>query len=169
MFPSMSPNTLKQCDDQTLAALAAVGQVLQRATRPSSWDRWGVIVCPNRPGRKRLTEALTKYRAQGAWSTSPHLIPHSLLHSCSGLLSQAIGVHGPNMGVGGVAGAEENVLYAAAAWLAGGDAVGAWLVWTSWDHENTAEAVCEARVALVQQATGDGADFWNAWTQEASR
>ncbi len=168
---TLSNSIVKQCDEQTQTALTAVGQLLTRVNRPATWNDWGVIVCPRRPGRRRLTETLNKFRTQGAWSSSPHVIPHCLLHSLSGTISQALGAHGPNMGVGGVPGLEDSVLQTAAAWLAGGDANGLWLVWTNWNREGVLDdTICEARVALVGRAahTVDAEPFWSAFDRLAA-
>jgi hypothetical protein len=165
LFPTLSVSILKQCDDQVITALSVINRILQRIQQPATWDDWGVISCPRRSGRKRLSESLIKFRSQGAWSTSPHLIPHHLLHSSSGIISQALGLHGPNMGVGGTLGSEENVLTSAAAWLAGGDAASVWLVWTNWDCETLEKATCEARVALITRAeySAEAESFWTVF------
>lgn len=163
-FPALSTSTLKQADEQTLTALMAIHQLRQGSSLPTE-ATWGVLACPQRPGRKRLTETLTKFRTQGAWSTSPHVIPHTLLHSISGLISQALGTHGPNLGVGGVPGAEDQVLTAATAWLGGNDAQGVWLIWV----QPRSGDGCEARVALVERTTATtGEPFWPTFERTCS-
>ena len=99
--PNVSAATLKQIDDQTLLMVAAV-----RAAGPLPGSGWGVVACPRLPGRKRMAELLGKFRESGAWAVTPHFIPHALLHSASGLVSQAFDLHGPNVGVGGMPGRE---------------------------------------------------------------
>ena len=157
-FPeSMSVGVLKQCDEQTLVALSAVLDAVRQSGRPSSeFESWGVVACPRVPGRRRFQDAVVKFRGQGAWSVTPHFIPHCMLHSLSGLMSQALRLHGPNIGVGGEAGEGDDVLWTAAAWLAGGEAPGAWLVWTGWDRETLKEGdgTCEALVVGVVPAAG---------------
>jgi hypothetical protein len=146
---TLSSSTLKQADDQTVAALAAM---LRASAQTVGTDEWGVVACPCYPGRKRLTEIIAKFRADGPWSVTPHYIPHALLHSMPGLLTQALKLHGPAVGVGGTPGADGDALCAAAAWLAGGDAPGVWLVRTT---------PGEALAAAVEPAAGPGdADAW---------
>jgi hypothetical protein len=149
---SLSPSLLKQCDDQTVAALSALDSAGGRTVGNSAW---GVVACPCLPGRQRLTEVIAKFRADGPWSVTPHYIPHAILHSMPGLLTQALGLHGPAAGVGGTPGAEDDALRTAAAWLAGGDLPGVWLVRTTPDGEALAGA--------VEPAAGPGEpDAWAA-------
>ena len=155
-FPeALSVGVLKQCDDQTLVAMAAAADaVLQSGLGVEELRLWGVIAFPRVPGRKRFQEAVAKFRTHGAWSVTPHFIPHCMLHSLSGLLSQALRLNGPNIGVGGEVGDEgegDDASWTAAAWLAGGDAPGAWIVWTQWDRETLTdgEGTCEALIVGV--------------------
>jgi hypothetical protein len=105
-----------------------------------------------------MVDTLTRFREKGAWGVTPHFIPHSLLHSGAGLLGQAFGLHGPGAGVAGTPGAEGDVLRAAAAWLAGGDLPGAWLVWSWWACESLVPGPpAEALAAAVVPATGEPA------------
>ena len=73
--------------------------------------------------------------AEGVWGTSPHLIPHFALHSASGTISLALGLHGPNLGVGGGLHAEAEGFLAALTWLAAGVVPGVWLVLSGWSPE----------------------------------
>ena len=77
------------------AAIEAMGPA-----RASS-RRWGVVAASRYLGRANLAAALRSFKAEGVWGTSPHLIPHFALHSPSGTISLALGLHGPNLGVGG--------------------------------------------------------------------
>jgi hypothetical protein len=101
-----------------------------------------------------MVESLQKFREQGAWSVSPHIIPHCTLHSLSGLLSQVLGLHGPNIGAGGKPGGESEALTVAAAWLAADRLPGVWVVLTGWDVESptNAGATCQAAVLALTAA-----------------
>jgi hypothetical protein len=122
---------LKQADEQTVVGLAA----LCRAAQDHGLDLnrqadWGVIAAPELVGRTGMVAALQAFAKEGAWGISPHLIPHRSLHSLSGTVSQALGLHGPNYGVGGGPGAAAEALLAAAALLADGQLPGLWLILT---------------------------------------
>jgi hypothetical protein len=78
---------------------------------------------------------LHRFREEGAWGISPHLIPHRSLHAVSGTLSLALKIYGPNFGVGGGPQAESEGLAAAAALAAGGELPGVWAVLTGYDPE----------------------------------
>jgi hypothetical protein len=94
-----------------------------------------VLAAPRFLGRPTMAAALTRFRAEGAWGVSPHLIPHRCLHSLSGTVSQALQVHGPNFGVGGGPGGEAEALRAALALLTGQRLPGVWVVLTRLDPE----------------------------------
>lgn len=162
VFPTrLGSGTLKQCDELTLVAIEAVR--LTKAAVPDSSSDWGVLAGVRTPGRRRMSDTLARFRDKGAWGVTPHFIPHSLLHSAAGLVGQAFGLHGPGAGVGGMPGAEGDVLWSAAAWLAAGDLPGVWLVWSQWTTESLAVAgpAAEALAAAVVPATGKGAgDPW---------
>ena len=157
-FPTtLGAGTLMQCDELPLLAVEAVRRA--RAGIPEPTPDWGVLAGVRTPGRRRLADTLTRFRDKGAWGVTPHFIPHSLLHSAAGLVGQAFGLHGPGAGVGGMPGSEGDVLRAAAAWLAGGDLPGAWLVWAGWAAESLAAdgPGGEALAAAVVPAAGPAA------------
>ncbi|HJZ91406.1 MAG TPA: hypothetical protein VKE40_11075 [Gemmataceae bacterium] len=158
-FPeTLSSAVLKQCDELTLAALDAVRQAA--AALPHPTQDWGVVASVRIPGRRRMAETLTRFRERGAWGVTPHFIPHCLLHSAPGLIAQALGLHGPSAGVGGTVHTEDDVLRAAAGWLAGGDLPGAWLVWAGWSCETLATdlAKAEAMAAAIVWVQGGPTD-----------
>jgi hypothetical protein len=73
--------------------------------------------------------------AVGFWGVTPHLIPHHALHAQSGTLSQALGIHGPNLGVGGGQDAAVQGFVMALTWLAADTVPGVWLVMSGWSPE----------------------------------
>ena len=102
--------------------------------------------------------------AEGVWGTSPHLIPHFALHSASGTISLALGLHGPNLGVGGG-------LHAAAEGFPGGPDLavagvvpGVWLVLTGWSPELVPDPGGNGSARRRMPGPGPG-----AWRLPASR
>lgn len=134
----LSTSFLKHADEQTVVGLVAVGQALERLDRDIASVRgWGVLGAPRFLGRFALAEALRRFADEGAWGISPHLIPHRSLHALSGTVSQALGIQGPNFGVGGGPDAGTEVFTVAAALLADGCLPGLWIIMTGFEPELT--------------------------------
>jgi hypothetical protein len=73
-------------------------------------------------------------------SVSPHIVPQCSLHSIAGAVSVALGMHGPNVGIGGGSDALAEGLFTAISFLQSGDGAdvdGAWLVVSDWAEEPT--------------------------------
>lgn len=130
------PSLLRYSDEQTVASTAAVfAAIAAMGTGPDAFGSWGAVAASRYLGRASLAAALRSFKAEGVWGTSPHLIPHFALHSPSGTISLALGLHGPNVGAGGgLHGAAEGFL-AALTWLSAGVVPGVWLVLSGWDPE----------------------------------
>lgn len=129
-------NFLKHADDQTVAGLAAVLKAAQsEALAGEEFTDWGVVAAPRFLARAAVAHALKRFAAEGAWGVSPHLIPHLSLHSVSGTVSQALHIHGPNLGTGGGPHGGAKALLAAATMLADSQLPGLWLVLTGWNRE----------------------------------
>jgi hypothetical protein len=127
---------LKNADEQTVVALAAVSEAIWAYGLGSQdFERWGVVAAPRFVGRVSMSHTLHRFRQEGAWGISPHLIPNRTLHSVSGALSLALTMHGPNFGVGGGPAAESEGLAAAATLLSTGDLPGVWAVLTGYTPE----------------------------------
>ncbi len=151
-------NLLKHADEQTVVGLVAVLQaVTDFGLDPQGFADWGVLGAPRFMGRAAMAQALQKFAQEGAWGISPHLIPHRSLHALSGTVSQALRIHGPNIGVGGGPFAVAEGLVAAAALFARERLPGVWLLLTGTEHEAvfTHQPVCVA-VALALVAEGPG-------------
>lgn len=150
---TLSPSVLKQSDDQAIAALMALHRAIgQRSAE--ELEHWGVVAAPRTLGRRRISESLVKFQQQGAWNTSPHLIPFLSLHSLPGLLSQAIPSHGPNLGAGGLKGSEGEALTAAVAMLHGERLPGVFVVFTGWERDSLVienDNRCQAAVIGLQR------------------
>lgn len=112
-------NQLKHVDDQTVLAVAAA---LRLAADPAVAERdltdWATLAAPRFLGRANLAGQFAKFKAEGAWSMSPHAVPHRCLHSVSGTLSQLLKLRGPNFGCGGGPSGDSEAFLAAAALLA---------------------------------------------------
>lgn len=150
----VSVGLLKHADELTLVTLVAIDQAMKRFHLSAEQQTgWGVIANPSTPGRTRMVDTLTKYPIQGAWSVTPHFVPHCMLHSMPGLLTQALDIHGPNMGVGGSASAVEDVCLGMAAWLGCGDTHGGWMVWAKWltGRMDSPDCVAESIVVAVEK------------------
>lgn len=148
-FPNLSNSLLKHVDEQALVALAAISEAIARSGRDATfYQDWGVICASRYLGRKRIADSCLRFRQQGAWSASPHVIPNCSLHSVSGIVSQALRLHGPNIGAGGVPGAESEAFWAALSWLHGEKLPGVWTIFTAWDREsfNYKDSFCRAVV-----------------------
>jgi hypothetical protein len=129
---TLASGFLKHADEQTVAALAAVFRALAGSTlSPGELTGWGVLAAPRSLARPAMACALERFRQEGAWGLSPHLIPHRSLHSISGTLSHALQLHGPNFG----AGSPPEVLTAAFAMLSRQPPPGLWVVLTAPDPD----------------------------------
>ena len=132
--PSLPVTFLKHADEQTVAALTAV----RRAIADAGWQGrsfvdWGVLAAPNFLGRRGIAQSLRAFAAEGPWGISPQLIPNNSLHAVSGTISQALGLHGPNFGIGGGPNAVRDALPLALTLVAG--LPGLWLVLTGYERE----------------------------------
>lgn len=127
---------LRYSDEQTVVGTAAVFSALQSMdARPEPCERWGIVAASRYLGRASLASALQSFAVEGVWGTSPHLIPHFALHSPSGTISLALGLRGPNLGVGGGLHAAAEGFLAATTWLSAGVVPGVWLVISGWTPE----------------------------------
>ncbi len=130
------PSLLRYSDEQTVAGTAAVfAAIAAMGTGPDDFEGWGVVAASRYLGRASLAAALRSFKAEGVWGTSPHLIPHFALHSPSGTISLALGLHGPNVGAGGGLHAAAEGFLAALTWLTAGVVPGVWLVLSGWSPE----------------------------------
>lgn len=126
---------LKHTDDQTVSGLAAVFQACQQGLAGTNFKDWAVLSAPRFLGRGTVARSMERFKDEGAWGVSPHIIPHCSLHSISGTVSQALKAHGPNFGVGGGPDGVAKAMLAAAA-LVGCQALpGVWVIITGWSRE----------------------------------
>ena len=156
---ALPANLLKHADDQTVVGLAAVYQAIaDYDLDPAGFADWGAVSVPRFLGRATMVDALQRFAQEGAWGISPHLIPHRSLHAPSGTLSQALKIHGPNLGVGGGPNAAAEGLLVAGALLASEPLPGLWLVLTCVEDDavfTAAQPTCAAvALALVRERGG---------------
>lgn len=160
----LTSSTLKHADDQALAALLGLAAVWPSQSRSGIADpAWGIVACPLQPGYAVMQAQTARFREQGPWCVSPHIIPNFSLHSLAGLLSIALQLNGPNIGVSGVAGREAEVFTVAYALLRAG-VPGLWLVWTAALPEDRIGTLAIAVTAgyRTAQAVGDCPAYANA-------
>ena len=133
----VQPSLLRQADDQTVVSLAAVRGALGRLDdrEPARFELWGILAASRFLGRSGLVQAISGFRSEGVWSISPHLSPHATLHSPAGTLSLAMGIHGPNLGIGGGPGSGFEGLLTALTWVSSRAVPGVWLVLSGWSPE----------------------------------
>jgi hypothetical protein len=163
---ALPPRFLRYSDEQTVVGLAAVLQAMDTpGLRDAPFDNWGVLAAPQFPGRVVGAGAFARFLRDGSATVSPHIIPHSSLHSLAGAISIGLGLHGPNFGVGGGPQAMAEGLTAALTFLDGGMVNGLWLVITGWDPEpvpdgagsTATDSVCHGlAMALVPHPTAGG-------------
>jgi hypothetical protein len=134
---------LKHADDQTVVGMAAVLQAIaSHGLGAMRFTEWGALAAPRFLGRVAMAATLQRFAVEGSWGVSPNLIPHRTLHSMSGTLSQALKIHGPNLGVGGGPGGLLEVLRITTAMLHGDRLPGLWVVLTGWDPEPIPDGSC---------------------------
>ncbi len=150
------PSLLRYADEQTVTGTAAVfAAMATMGARPEGFEGWGVVAASRYLGRASLASALRSFETEGVWGTSPHLIPHFALHSPSGTISLAMGLHGPNLGIGGGLHAAAEGFLAAMTWLSAGVVPGVWLVLSGWSPE----LIPDRRAVAVPAAAVDAAEI----------
>ncbi len=159
---AIGSKALTHADEQAIVGLAAVLKAIDASgLDPAGFDGWGVVASPRFMGRSAFDAAFPQFLNEGPWGVSPWLISSHSLHSVSGVVSQVLKAHGPNLGVAGTPGGEEQAMLAAAVMLAEGSAPGVWIVATGWNPgwdgqtDGDAPGVCEAlALALTTPKTG---------------
>jgi hypothetical protein len=152
---------LKYADEHTVLGLGAVLHALTRLPRVEPLDSWGVIAAPRWPGRLGTAHAIAKYRANGPRSISPVAVPNLCMHAMSGTISMALGMHGPNFGVGGGLASVADGLLAGLVVQLEHRLPGTWLVLSEWDVEpgsrpdDTIPTARALALALVTPGAGD--------------
>ncbi len=162
--PPLPPRFLRHADEHTVAGVAAVLRAMaEPQLAGTDFSDWGVLAAPRLPGRLHAAVMLTKFMELGPPAISPHAIPQHSLHAVSSAVSVALGMRGPNFGIGGGPECIAEGLLVALTFLRAAQAPGMWLVLTEWDTEpipdgqggSTTPAVCCASaLALTLDACG---------------
>lgn len=167
--PELPARFLRHSDEQTVVGMHAVLAAIARLPHPRpSFDRYGVIAASCQAGRISAAQTLVQAAAVGGAAVSTRIVPECSLHSPAGAVSVGLGMHGPNIGVGGGPEALSEGLFTAVSWLrlrtAGPAACdGVWLLLCGWDDEpaldatghSTTDPVCRA-VAIALTPPQDG-------------
>lgn len=165
--PPLPARFLRHSDEQTVVSMHAVLAAIARLPEPRpSFDRYGVIAAPCQAGRISAAQTLVQAAAIGGAAVSTRIVPECSLHSPAGAVSVGLGMHGPNIGVGGGPEALSEGLFTALSWLRPvGPAVcdGVWLLVSAWDEEPaldaagkpTTDPICRAvAIALTPPEVG---------------
>src|SRR5262249_4816887 len=127
---------MKSADDQTFVGITALLHAVHAAGwGNASFHDWGAIGVPRFVGRMNIAVAVSQSLRDPTWSVSPNIIPNQSLHSLSGTISLALGLHGPNFGVGGGPNAVAEGLLTAISTMKSGRLPGLWVVLTQFDPE----------------------------------
>jgi hypothetical protein len=156
-------SALKYADDQTVVSLAAVLQAIHDGGLDKEvFTNWGVVAGPCFLGRQTLVTSFKRFQRQGALGVSPLLIPYLSQHAVAGTISLPLGIHGPNLGVGGDRGSLTQALLAGLAlqWEQG--LPGVWVVASEWNPEPVTidksaaseDAVCHGVALALLPARG---------------
>jgi hypothetical protein len=156
--------TLRNSDPQTVAAVAALLQAIDRANwTDRSFAEWAVVASPRFVGRTAIFNTVWRFVSDSKYSINPHVIPNYSLHSPSGTASIALAMHGQNFGVGGGPHNAPEGLVTALSVLAERRLPGLWLLLSENDPEpipneqgNPTNAARVHAVALALQSLPGG-------------
>jgi hypothetical protein len=152
--PQLARRFLRHCDEHTVVGMAAVLEAICRMPAGSTdFSRWGVLAAPCLAGRLMSAETLSQLHKTGATAVSPHIIPQCSLHAMASAVSVGLGMHGPNIGVGGGPQAVAEGLVTALTLLDDPGVPGIWLVLTQWDEEPIPDGEGGATGAAVCRGT----------------
>ena len=132
----VSGHFLKHADEQTIVALLALKQAHDRyQIDPRELAGWGIVAAPRYIGRLTGANVLYKFPRGGTSAVAPHIVAQCSLHSVAGAASIAMGMHGPNVGIGGGEWAIGDGLAAALTLFEMAQVPGVWLLLTEFDSE----------------------------------
>ncbi|HEX5104092.1 MAG TPA: hypothetical protein VFV87_09795, partial [Pirellulaceae bacterium] len=127
---------LKHADEQTIVALKAVGRAIERRRLdPRQMTDWAIVAAPRYIGHLAGASILDRFARQGGSGVPPHAVAQNSLHSISGAASIVLGLHGPNVGVGGGPWAIGDGLAAALTLFDASRVPGVWLLVTQFEPE----------------------------------
>lgn len=138
VFPGveLAGHFFKHADEQTIVALRAVEQAAERyGIDTRELKGWGLVAAPRYIGRLTGANVLYKFPRGGTTAVSPHIVAQCSLHSVAGAASIALGMHGPNVGIGGGRFAMADGLVAALTLFETARVPGVWLLLSEFDVE----------------------------------
>ncbi len=157
---------LKHADEQTIVALQAIGRAIEQFDLdPRTMTQWGIVAAPRYIGRLAGASILERFARQGGSGVPAHAVAQNSLHSISGAANIALGLHGPNVGVGGGPWAIGDGVAAALTLFDTAHVPGLWLLLTEFDPEPLPDdagqplnsSVCHAvALALIPAAASCG-------------
>lgn len=142
---------LKYADDQTVVAVAAVLHAIHDGNlQERTLADWGVVAGPRFLGRDAVAGSMERFRRRGALGVSPVHIPYLSLHAVSGMVSLALRIHGPNVGVGGARTSMTDALLTGLTLQQEHRLPGVFVVISAWDPEPTARNAPETERAICR-------------------
>jgi hypothetical protein len=146
-------NLLHHADDQTVVAVSAVLNAIDEfGLQGEDFKDWGVVGAPHFPGRQFFANALNKFARTGALGVSPIIVPFLSLHAVSSMISLALRIHGPAIGVGGGSDSFSQALLMGLSLQQEHDLPGVWVVTTGYDPEPFADSSADAPPPVCQAA-----------------
>lgn len=137
--PELPRRFLRHADEQTVVGMHAILAAIAALPDPrSSLAGHGIVAACCQAGRLPGAQALVQAKRGGGVAVSTQIVPQASLHSLAGAVSVGLGMHGPNVGIGGGPEALAEGLLTAFAWLQAAPAMACeavWLVITGWDEE----------------------------------
>lgn len=163
---SLGNSLLRHADEQTLAALIAVRDAVERFDAPQNdFAEWGVVCSSRYLGRSAFAQSLIKFAEEGPWNVSVQVVPNRSLHSPASMVGLALGCHGPCVGVGGGLDGESEAWLTAFTLLDQHRLPGMWLVFSGWEPDQpidvegnvTPETRCTSLAIALRPAAAEGA------------
>lgn len=162
---NVSPAFLKPVDEQTVCVFHAVAQaILDAGLDAGQFKEWGVLAAPRFLGRVFDAGTFHRFLEIGGGAVSVHLIPQQSQHAVSGAISVALGMQGPNFGIGGGPRSVTEALLTGFSAYDPSVVPGMWLVLSEFDPEarpdrqgkHTTPAVCHALALALSHEPADG-------------
>lgn len=168
----VSPGFLKPVDEQTVCVFHAVAQAIRDAgLNPAEFKEWGVLAAPRFLGRVFDAGTFHRFLQIGGGAVSVHLIPQQSQHAVSGAISVALGMQGPNFGIGGGSHSLSEALLTGFSAYDPSVVPGMWLLLSEFDPEarpdrqgkHTSPAVCHALALALSHTPATGARLALEW------
>jgi len=168
----VSPGFLKPVDEQTVCVFHAVAHAIRDAGLDAAgFKEWGVLAAPRFLGRVFDAGTFHRFLQIGGGAVSVHLIPQQSQHAVSGAISVALGMQGPNFGIGGGQRSLSEALLTGFSAYDPSVVPGMWLVLSEFDPEarpdrqgkHTTPAVCHALAIALSHEPPTGARLSLEW------